>query len=65
MCDVQGHGQDIAAPAPNVNTLVIPGRANGPSPESMTINRNDTETAVAMDSGLAAARRPGMTVVGM
>jgi len=48
---------------------VIPGRAEGANPESIsTAVRDwhrlaDTVPLVDMDSGLAAARRPGMTAL--
>jgi hypothetical protein len=49
--------------------FVIPGRAEGANPESIsTAVRDwhclaDTVPLVDMDSGLAAARRPGMTAL--
>ena len=48
---------------------VIPGRAEGASPESITTNhsmsrgRRAFSCFLVMDPGLAAARRPGMTIV--
>src|SRR5664280_2424622 len=42
----------LASPA---KTNVIPGRPEGPGPESITPAQR------SMDSGLAASRRPGMT----
>src|SRR5215208_4176086 len=49
-----------------INTTVIPGRAAGASPESITtalsrLYRTNTETVGVMDSGLLASLGPGMT----
>src|SRR6185312_10156454 len=46
--------EELWAVAP---VAVIPGRAEGASPESRTANSEST----ALDSGTGAARRPGMT----
>jgi len=41
--------------------MVIPGRAEGASPESITTILRDTDGFVFMNSGLLAALGPGMT----
>ncbi|MBV9427287.1 MAG: hypothetical protein JO084_06170 [Bradyrhizobiaceae bacterium] len=44
---------------------VIPGRAEGASPESMNTDQASSAGPVFMGSGLAASRRPGMTAARM